>query len=130
MREETSGAPGLRTLGWVSGLYDLLLGLPLIVMPVTLARLFGAPDPVPVINAQLNGLFTVTLALGYFWAAGDVVGRRGYFWVAGVFVKTLGAALFVYDHFARASPAPFLLFAATDGTLALITLALLLRRSR
>jgi hypothetical protein len=112
----------------VSGIYDLLLGLPLLVAPVLVARLFGAPEPVPVINAQLNGLFTITLALGYFWAVGDVVARRGYFWVAGVFVKALGAALFVYDHFARQSPAAFLLFAASDGSLALLTLALLLRR--
>ncbi|MCL4817559.1 MAG: hypothetical protein KJ067_00370 [Vicinamibacteria bacterium] len=127
MREGTTGA--LRTLAVVSGIYDLLLGLPLLVAPALVARLFGAPEPVPVINAQLNGLFTITLALGYFWAAGDVVARRGYFWVAGVFVKAAGAALFVYDHFARQSPAAFLLFAGTDGTLALVTLALLVRRN-
>jgi hypothetical protein len=40
----------------------------------------------------------------------------------------VGATLFVVDHFTNGSPASFLLFAATDGTLALLTLVLLLRR--
>lgn len=117
----------LRAIALLGGVYDLLLAAPMLLMPVTTARLFGAPDPVPVLNAQLNGLFTLTLALGYFWCAGDVVARRGYLWVAGVFVKLAGAALFVADHFLRGSPASFLLFAATDGTIGLVTLALLLR---
>jgi hypothetical protein len=80
-----------------------------------------------VINAQLNGVFTLSLGVGYFWAAQDVAARRGYLWVAGVLAKSLGAALFVYDHFANASPSSFLLFAGSDGGLALLTLVLLLR---
>ena len=119
----------LRTLALVSGAYDLALGIPLLVAAPAMARLMGAGEPQPVINAQLNGLFTVTLALGYFWAARDFSARRGYLWIAGVFAKGAGALLFVFDHFARGSPDPFLLFAATDGTLALVTLILLLRRA-
>jgi hypothetical protein len=88
----------------------------------------GAPPPVPLINAQLNGVFTLSLAAGYFWAARDVEGRRGYLWVAGVLAKGLGAALFVLDHFQHGSPSTFLLFAVTDGSLAILT-AILLRRS-
>jgi hypothetical protein len=117
----------LRTLAVVSGVYDLLLALPLLVAPVAMAQLFGAAPPSPVINAQLNGLFTLTLAVGYFWAAGDAEARRGYLWCASVLAKGLGGALFVYDHFARSSPAAFLVFAACDSTLALITLFVLLR---
>jgi hypothetical protein len=119
---------GLKSLAIVSGLYDLALALPMLVAAPRLAELFGAPPPVPLLNAQLNGLFTLTLAVGYFWAARDPEARRGYFWVAGVLAKGLGAALFVIDHFTEGSPAAFLLFAATDGTLALVTLALLWRR--
>jgi hypothetical protein len=118
----------LRTLALVSGAYDLLLGLSMLVAAPAIASLFGAPAPVPVINAELNGVFALSLALGYFWAAGDVEARRGYLWVAGVFAKGLGAVLFVADHFVRASPPSFLLFAVTDGTLALLTLVLLRRR--
>jgi hypothetical protein len=117
----------LRALALVSAVYDLLLAVPLLLAPVAVARLFGAPAPQPVVNAQLNGMFTLTLAAGYFWAARDAEARRGYLWVAGVLAKGLGAALFVLDHLVNGSPRAFLLFAATDGTLALVTLALLLR---
>jgi hypothetical protein len=117
----------LKVVAVASGLYDLALALPMLLAPVAVARLFGAPDPVPVLNAQLNGVFTLALAAGYFWAAGDTDGRRGYLGVAGVLAKGLGAVLFVADHWLRGSPASFLLFAATDGTLAVVTAVALLR---
>jgi hypothetical protein len=111
----------------ISALYDFALGVPLLVAPVAMAEMMGAGPVQPVINGQLNGLFTFTLGLGYLWAAGDVQARRGYLWIAGVFAKAAGASLFVYDHFARQSPDSFLLFAATDGTLAVVTLIALVR---
>jgi hypothetical protein len=117
----------LRTLALVSGVYDLLLGLPMLVAAPYVASVFGASAPVPVVNAQLNGVFALALALGYFWAARDVSSRRGYLWVAGVFAKSAGACLFLVDHFVHASPASFLIFAASDGVLALLTLVLLAR---
>ncbi len=118
----------LKTLAIVSGVYDLLLAVPMLLAAPAVARLFGAPPPVPLLNAQLNGVFTLSLGVGYFWAAADAPARRGYLWVAGVLAKALGAALFVLDHLTQGSPASFLVFAATDGGLALVTLALLLRR--
>ena len=118
----------LRTLALVSGVYDLALALPMLLIAPQLAAIMGAPPPVPLINAQLNGVFTLTLAAGYFWAARDVEARRGYLWVAGVLAKGLGAALFVIDHFQHGSPSTFLLFAVTDGSLAILT-AILLRRT-
>lgn len=124
------GFPSLRALAVVGGIYDLALSLPMLFLPELTARLFGAPAPVPVINAQLNGLFTLTLALGYFWCAQDVEARRGYLWVGGAFVKIVGAALFIGDHFLRGSPSSFLLFAATDGSIGLVTLVALLRSRR
>jgi len=120
----------LRTLGFLSGLYDLMLALPMLFAAPALARIFGAPAPVPLVNAQLNGVFTLALAVGYFWAAREPEARRGYYWAAGVLAKGLGAALFVFDYLSRGSPATFLIFAATDGILALLTLALLLRPPR
>lgn len=119
----------LKSLALLSGAYDLLLALPMLFVPELTARVFGAPAPVPVINAQLNGVFTLTLAVGYFWAASDIEARRGYLWWAGVLAKGLGSSLFVVDHFMRGSPTSFLLFALSDGTLALLTLVLLLRLS-
>ena len=122
--------PSLRALALLGGAYDLAVSLPLLFAPELTARLFGAPPPVPVLNAQLNGLFALTLALGYFWCAREVEARRGYLWVAGVFVKILGAGLFIGDHFLRGSPSSYLLFAATDGSIGLLTLAALLRVSK
>ena len=123
------GFPSLRALALIGGIYDLALSIPMLLAPEFTARLFGAPPPVPVLNAQLNGLFTLTLALGYFWCAQDVDARRGYLWVAGVFVKIVGAALFIGDHFLRGSPTSFLLFAATDGSIGLVTLYALMKVS-
>ena len=117
----------LRTLALVSGVYDLLLGLPMLLAAPQVARLFGSPEPVPVVNAWLNGVFALALAAGYFWAARDAEARRGYLWAAGVFAKGLGAVVFVLDHFLNGSPPAFLLFAATDGALALLTLWFLRR---
>jgi fermentation-respiration switch protein FrsA (DUF1100 family) len=119
----------LRALAILSAVYDLALALPMLFAAPLTAELFGAPPPVPVVNAQLNGVFTLSLAAGYYWASHDVEGRRGYFWVAGVLAKGMGAVLFVADHLLRGSPSSFLLFAVTDGGLAVLTLALLLRRS-
>ena len=123
---QRSGA--LRTLALVSGVYDLALAVPMLLVAPQLAAAMGAPPPVPLINAQLNGVFTLALAAGYFWAARHVDARRGYLWVAGVLAKGLGAALFVLDHFQHGSPSSFLLFAVTDGSLAVLTAILLRRR--
>ena len=120
----------LRSLATISGLYDLGLAITMLFFAREAARAFGAPDPVPLLNAQLNGVFTLALAAGYFWARGDVDARRGYFWVAGVLAKGMGALLFVFDHFTQGSPVSFLLFAATDGLLALLTFALLRQERR
>jgi hypothetical protein len=124
---QRSGA--LATLALVSGVYDLALAVPMLLVAPRLAEAMGAPPPVPLINAQLNGVFTLSLAAGYFWAARDVEARRGYLWVAGVLAKGLGAALFVLDHFQHGSPSTFLLFAVTDGSLAILTAILLRRRA-
>ena len=53
-------------------------------------------------------------------------------WVMGPLLKGAGCAAFLLDYFVRGqSPAAFLLFAASDGTLALLTLwALAGSRSR
>jgi len=115
----------LRALALLSGVYDLLLGVPMLAAAPQLARLFGASEPVPIVNAWLNGVFALTLAGGYFWAARDIPARRGYLWAAGVFAKGLGAVVFVLDHFLNGSPPAFLLFAGTDGLLAVLTLWLL-----
>src|SRR5258707_4666063 len=122
---QRSGA--LRTLALVSGVYDLALAVPMLLVAPQLAAAMGAPPPVPLINAQLNGVFTLALAAGYFWAARDVEARRGYLWVAGVLAQGPGAGRFVVDPLPPRPPPPFLLFPGTCRRPALLT-AVLLRR--
>lgn len=130
MKAQLAAERRLRALSYVSGAYDLALALPMLLAPVATASLFGSAAPVPIVNAQLNGVFTLSLAVGYFWAARDAWARRGYLWVAGVLAKLLGVTVFVADHFMNGSPASFLLFALTDGTLGVLTLVLLLSAPR
>ncbi len=121
---------GLRTLAWVSAVYDLLLAVSMLFAAPLVSRLMGGPEPVPLLNAQLNGLFTLALGVGYFWALReDDRTLRGYMWVFNVLAKGLGAVIILIDQFTQGSPRTFLLFAATDGTLALLTW-LALRRPR
>jgi len=117
---------GLRLIAAVSGLYDLALGLLLLVWRGTLADWFAVPPPVPPIHADLNGVFLLAVAVGYLLPLRDPERYRGYLWVMGPFLKGVGALTFVMDVAVRGSPASFLLLAATDGTLAAATLAVLL----
>jgi hypothetical protein len=95
-------------------------------------QLFHVPPPQPPIHADLNGLFLVSVALGYLipYRHPHTSAGRSYLWVMGPWLKGLGAATFLLDFFLRHSPASFLLFAASDGAIAALTLWALLRASR
>lgn len=119
----------LRAIAALSGVYDVLLGLVMLAGRPMLAALFGVAEPAPPIHADLNGLFLVAIGAGYWLPWRDPQRYRGYLWVMGPGMKGAGALLFVADHVLRGSPLPYLLFAATDGTLALLTLWALTSRS-
>lgn len=109
----------------VSGVYDGVVGLVLLLAADQFAALFGVPPAQPRIFSDLNALFLLAVGAGYYWPYRDPVGARWYMWVMGVGLKGAGAAVFLADYFFRHSPASFLLFAASDGALALLTLAAL-----
>ena len=96
----------------------MLAGRPL------LSQLFGVPPPVPPIHADLNGVFLLAVAAGYLIPFRDPESRGGrtYMWAMGPLLKGGGALTFILDYVFRASPPSFLLFAFSDGTLALLTL--------
>jgi hypothetical protein len=100
----------------------MLAGRPL------LAQLFNVSLPTPPIHADLNGIFLLSIAAGYLipYRAPQSSGGRAYLWIMGPVLKGAGAGAFVIDYFVRHSPPSFLLFALSDGTLALLTLAALL----
>jgi hypothetical protein len=121
-----SSARALRAVALVSLVYDALLGIGMLAGRGLLLEWFGVPAPAPAIHADLNGLFTLAIAAGYLLPYRDPERYRGYLWVMGPLLKGAGAALFVADHVLRGSPSSYLMFAAADGSLALVTLWALL----
>ncbi len=111
----------------VSGIYDALVGVLMLAGRPLLAQIFRITLPAPPIHADLNGIFLLSIAAGYLIPYRDPRSRggRAYLWVMGPLLKGAGAAAFVIDYVVRQSPRSFLLFALSDGTLALLTLAAL-----
>ena len=107
----------------VSAIYDAVVGVLMILGRPLLSSLFHVPLPVPPIHADLNGLFLLSVAAGYLitYREPSSIGGRTYLWIMGPALKGAGAAAFVLDYFVRGAPASFLLFAASDGTLALVS---------
>jgi hypothetical protein len=120
----------LRAVAAVSGIYDLTVGLLMLMGRPLLARLFDVPLPQPPIHADLNGVFLLAVATGYLIPFRDPERGRAYLWVMGPLLKGGGALTFVLDRLVRHSPNSFLLFAASDATVALITLWALLTARR
>jgi hypothetical protein len=122
----------LRAVAAVSGVYDAIVGIVMLAGRPILVQLFAVPPPQPPIHADLNGVFLLAVAAGYLipYREPATAGGRGYLWVMGVLLKGAGALVFVLDHFLRGSPSSFLLFAASDGTLALVTLWALISADR
>jgi hypothetical protein len=116
----------LSTVAAISGLYDFIVGAFLLLAPDRLASLFGVPPANPPIFVNPNALFLMAVAAGYAMPWRDPERYRGYLWVMGPGLKGAGAVAFVLDYLLRDSPRSFLLFAASDGALALLTLVALL----
>ena len=123
----------LRAIAAVSLVYDASIGVMMLAGRPVFARLFDVPLPQPPIHADLNGVFLLAVALGYLIPYRDPqsAGGRAYLWIMGPFLKFSGAAAFVADYVLRGSPPSFLVFAASDGTIAALTLwSLLANRTR
>lgn len=114
----------LRVIAAVSGIYDAVIGVTMLLGRPLLSQLFAVPLPQPPIHADLNGIFLLAVAAGYVipFRGPDSAAGRTYLWVMGPLLKGGGALAFVLDHVLRGSPQSFLLFAASDGALALWTL--------
>jgi len=117
-----------RPIAAISGIYDAAVGLFLLIAADRFAALFGVAPAQPPIFSDLNGLFLLCVGAGYYWPYRDPIGARWYLWIMGVLLKSAGALTFLLDYYFRHSPTSFLLFAASDGTLALLTLVALMSR--
>jgi hypothetical protein len=120
-----------RTIAAVSGIYDASVGVMMLAGRPLLSQLFAVPLPSPPIHADLNGIFLLSIACGYLIPYRDPqsFGGRAYLWIMGTVLKGAGAAAFLLDYSIRHSPRSFLLFALSDGALALLTLAALVTSS-
>ena len=117
----------LAAIAAFSGLYDFLVGAFLLVGSAHMTALFGLPPANPRIFADLNAIFLMAVGAGYALPWRDPERYRGYLWVMGPILKGAGAAAFLLDYALRGSPRSFLLFAASDGALAIVTLVALLK---
>jgi hypothetical protein len=117
-----------RALSVVAGtslVYDLAIGLALLAATDRFASLFGVVVPEPRLFVTLTGIFLVCVGMGYLQPMRNPARHRAYMWIFGVLLKTAGAAVFIGYYATGAAPSSYLLFAATDGTLALATLGAL-----
>ena len=120
----------VRAVSAVSGIYDAFVGVLMLAGRPLLSQIFSVPLPEPPIHADLNGVFLLSIAAGYLITYRDPNSRggRAYLWVMGPMLKGAGAFAFIADYFIRHSPRSFLLFAASDGTLAMLSLWALTRK--
>jgi len=114
----------IKIIAAASGIYDALVGVMMLAGRPLMAQLFSVALPQPPIHADLNGLFLLCVAAGYRipYREPDSNGGRLYLWIMGPLLKGTGALVFIADYLVRHSPASFLLFAVSDGTMALLTL--------
>ena len=113
-----------RAIAVASAIYDGLVAVMMVAGRPLMAQIFGVALPQPPIHADLNGLFLFAVAVGYVipYREPDSRGGRTYLWVMGPLLKGIGTAAFVADYLVRHSPPSFLIFAVSDGAMALLTL--------
>ena len=119
----------IKPVAAISLVYDLSAGLALLLLRGTVVSLVPALGalltPSPLLG-DLLGIFLTCVGLGYMLPFKQPARYRSYLWIFGVALKTAGAAAFVLDYWRRASPVLMLLFAASDGAVAALSLAALL----
>ena len=112
----------------ISLVYDLVIGLALLAATDRFASLFGVVVPEPRLFVTLTGIFLVCVGLGYTQPMRDPERHRAYLWIFGPLLKGAGAVVFIWEHLVNSAPGSYLLFASTDGALALATFVVLLKR--
>ena len=105
----------------ISLVYDLSIGLALLAAADSFAALFGMAVPEPRLFVTVCGVLLVCVGLGYAQPMRHPDQHRAYLWVFGPVLKGAGAAVFLLEYFTKDALPAYLLFAASDGALALAT---------
>ncbi|RJF89670.1 hypothetical protein D3874_24090 [Oleomonas cavernae] len=118
-----------RSFFWIAAAYNMLAGLPPLLVPAQGGALFGLVDPAPVVAVllQMVGLLVINFGLGYAMVARNLEAAR-YILPLGIFGK-LGVVVLIGWHFAAGTlAAPALAAAFGDLLFALGFIAFLRRR--
>jgi hypothetical protein len=71
----------------VAALFNLAVGLPLLIAPAAFYAALGQPPPPDILSSQTAGLLIAVFGVGYGLVARDPVANRGILWL-GVIGKT------------------------------------------
>lgn len=123
---DARGESFLKLVAAVSLVYDCLLGVSMLFLQSQVVGLLGLEPPRYPVNGNLNGIFAFAVGLGYLAVLRDPHRNRWYLWLMGVALKGSGVVVLAYDYWIRGGPASFLLFAVSDGALAIASLAALM----
>jgi hypothetical protein len=115
----------IKAVAAISLVYDLSAGLSLLLLRAPMAGLVpplaALLNPSPVLG-DLLGLFLICVGIGYLLPYRQPDVYRSYLWIFGVALKTAGAVAFLADYWARSALPMMLLFAASDGGMAALSL--------
>jgi hypothetical protein len=115
----------LKTAFLIGGIYDILLGIPLLIMPVGVTELFGVSPPTDIIFVQVAALFLIGVGYSLLYAIHDVQ-KMAFVGYASSFVRLSYTVIVVLGIFNQTVENGYLLTAITDFITAIILLVPLL----
>ena len=111
----------LRIAFIIGGIYDILLGIPMLFLPDLTATLLNVIKPEPILWAQVIGLFLIIV--GYFLLVATHDVRKFVFIGVGSALVRLGyATLVILSWFTIGIETGYILVATTDALTAIILL--------
>lgn len=118
-----------RTIFGATGLFNMLVGLPMLIAPAALLASVGQPVPDDLLTVRLAGLMIVVLGTGYGMAARDPVGCRPILWL-GVLGKAPAPVLVLISGGLAALSSSAFMLSLVDLTSAVLFLVYLLTHPR
>lgn len=109
----------------IGGIYDILLGITLLTMPVGVAQLFGVSPPTDIIFVQVTALFLIFVGYYLLYAIQDVR-KMAFIGYGSSFVRLGYAVIVILGVINQTVETGYLMVAMTDTITAIILLVPLL----